>query len=716
VIQSTLISDDSIFFFGQSGTTEGEVDKNLLGGKGAGLVEMARLGLPVPPGVVIPTPYCSTILKSPNGETLGKLATHIAYLIHEKLGKTLGYVPMVSVRSGARVSMPGMMDTILNVGISEDTLPFWRQKIGPRAAFDCYRRLIQMYGQTVKGLHPDRFKLIMKDVMAAKYDQPEKPKSEDDLSLTHLRKLIDRYLKMYEEKVGEAFPQSLVGQIEGAVGAVFKSWNGERAVAYRKEHKIPDDWFTACVVQAMVFGNLNEQSCSGVLFSRHPSTGAAVVMGEFLPNAQGEEVVSGTRTPMPLQLMGVWNPKVFESLVGITKVLEVGYKDMVDIEFTVQDGVLFILQVRAGKRSAVAAFKIAYDLVAEGRLEKADALKRLSGEQYLVLSKPVIDSTFKGKPIATGLPGSKGIATGKAWFTSAKAQANPGGILVTKETSPDDFSGMAASVGILTATGGATCHAAVVARGMDRACVVGCSSLKVGTSVADFSADGIVETMIKEGDEVTIDGNTGNVWVGKVPMVGGVVPSFVQEMIEWGAGQVQNLRYEAGKDDLPEEGEIYLSASDIKDGLKMLNLLAYLATQRPKLKGILSFEDLNSAFDDSKFVWFLGLPSSQYKVADTVIKELVIAQDAPIAKNWLLLGVPENLKCGFKVHRKVKTLKELFECDGYYEMAPELLKLLGEQGMTGESMVELLEKSGKKLKPITKPISKDQLAFAVFGK
>lgn len=715
---------DQLVFFASGEMAGVEADKTILGGKGAGLVEMAKLGLPVPPGVIIPTKFCKNFLENtwnPENYPIHELAKEIGQIVRGvmsvKLGMSGNVYPMVSVRSGARVSMPGMMDTILNVGISKQTLPYWMHKIGPRAAMDSYRRLIQMYGVTAMDINPKYFQSAMKEVMQSKYGHPTTPKSENSLSIKHLEKLIEKYEAVYVQRTGEAFPQTLEEQLLGAISAVFNSWNSERAIEYRKIHGIPNDWYTACVVQTMVLGNLDDQSCSGVMFSRDFNDGSKHLIVDWLPNAQGEEVVSGSADPFHLDTLGAWNVTLPDELQALATQLEGLKNDMVDVEFTVQSGKLFVLQYRTGKRTAQAAFKIAYDLVQEGKISKQEALKRVTGEQYVTISKPVIDPTFKEEPIAVGIPGSKGIATGRAWFTSEKAQKNPGGILVSKETTPDDFPGMAQSAGILTQTGGATSHAAVVARGMDKACVVGCTGIK-------FDGDTVFVGLIgvKEGDEITIDGATGRVWAGKVPMVGGLVPSFVNEMIEWGVGAAMTLKYRPSKDELPMEGEVYIDCSELTTPTDVVTLIAFLNGARPKLTGILSFVN-EAGFDDSKMLSFLCLPTKQTGMTTATATELAkcFHKAVDIKGRWTVVGAESffgqfHKPVNFKVHRPVKTLGEFMHTDGYYEVHADLQKLMQEQGLKVEEFAALLTKAGKTVKPLTKAVSRESMAFAVFGK
>ncbi|CAM6004393.1 unnamed protein product [Sphagnum balticum] len=672
---------------------------------------MARQGLPVPPGFTIPVNLCKLASKDVGvfESTVKLAALKVRGFVAESLEYKHGDYPLVSVRSGAAISQPGMLDTILNVGITDENLGFWQKRIGQRAALDSYRRLLQMYGQTVSGISDKKFKAALKEVMVSKYGLSKKPTDETKLPIPHLLKLIEKYKQVYLNSVGKAFPQTLEDQLAGAIGAVLQSWNSERAIEYRKINKISEDLFTACTIQAMVFGNLNDKSCSGVLFSRNPSTGEKDIMGEFLPNAQGEEVVSGTATPLSLNEFEKWNEKLDTELQFRVVDLEAFYKDMVDVEFTVEDGKLFILQSRVGKRSATAAFKIAYDFVKEGKLTKEEALKRVTSEQYLTLSTPVIDPKFDGKPIATGLAGSKGIAKGRIWLSSEKAKQNPGGILVSHETTPEDFSGMAASVGILTATGGTTSHAAVVARGMDRACVVGCTTLKFDPKYGIVFEGNPVSQPLGEGSIITIDGNTGNVFLGAVPMIGGTIPDFVSEMIEWGTEPGQVFSYDPLKDKLPSEGEVFLNCSGLNGN--DLEVLVNGLKSYDKLHGVLAFEK-PSKFDDSSFLTTLGIAKGS-QIGQDQIQALKKAD-----KRWTVVGVPEtihqaNFYC--RLHRKAKTLKDLMNAEGYYQLDKDLKELLSKQGVTIEEFADLLKKAGKNLKPLVTPVSRSELAFKVFG-
>jgi pyruvate,orthophosphate dikinase len=489
--------------------------KMILGGKGAALVKMVQAGLNVPPGFTFTTNVCHDMGGKGQGMALAAIKV-LAKQNMKWLTDKFGYTPLVSVRSGAPVSMPGMMDTILNVGLNDENLGDWSARIGRRPALDSYRRLIQMLGSTAYDvdmkLFDEQLAIVKKEVGA---------KEDADLKADDLEVLVKLYKVVFETKTKKPFPQSPMDQLMAAIKAVFNSWHNERAVEYRKINKIDPAMGTACNVQAMVFGNMGNDSGTGVLFTRNPSTGENKVMGEFLQNAQGEDVVAGIRTPVPLEDMkllelegedfeqwGVW-PSVYDELLEICAQLEESYRDMVDIEFTVQQGELFILQSRAGKRSARAAFKIAHDLVQEGTIDWGTAMGRLTRDQYRVVRRPSIDPSFQTKPELVGLPACPGVVSGKPVFSSKDAVGSTEPcILITHETTPDDIAGMNAAVGILTQTGGATSHAAVVARAMDKACVVGCTALDL---------QWLKKSTVKR---VTIDGATGNVWYDtEVPVI-----------------------------------------------------------------------------------------------------------------------------------------------------------------------------------------------------
>lgn len=543
------MSELKIYKFGS--ITDGNSSmKDVLGGKGANLAEMSSLGLPVPPGFTIPC-EASILYAQAQDTQLDGFAVGFHQEIETLVAEGVKYLvgkgkksPLMSVRSGARVSMPGMMDTILNVGLTTETLPYWSKKIGEVAALDSYRRLIQMYASVALGIKLEFFEEALTSMR-----QESGVKLDSELNADQLSRLIKRYMVIVNAQ-GLTFPDTPMEQVMGAVAAVFRSWNNPRAKEYRKINNIPEDWGTAVTVQSMVFGNLNDKSATGVLFSRNPSTGSNQITGEFLINAQGEDVVAGIRTPELLEKMAPWNAEAYASLCSIVEKLEAHYKDMQDIEFTVEDGKLYILQTRSGKRSALAAFTVAYDLAIEGVITKEVAASRVNAAQLFSVMQDRIDPKFKEAPHLKGIAAGGGIVKGVAMFSAESAvNCKVPCILVTKETDPDDIAGMNASIGILTATGGLTSHAAVVARGMNKSCVVGATDLTIvdatATVIACIAPNG---PAFKEGDMITIDGATGNVWVNiDVPLIAGGASPVVKEVISWGmvAGNADRLELSA---------------------------------------------------------------------------------------------------------------------------------------------------------------------------
>jgi pyruvate, orthophosphate dikinase len=522
-----------VYRFG-NGKAEGRADmRNLLGGKGAGLAEMANLGLPVPPGFTITTAVCSHYYE--NGKTYPKnLEQQVAAALAEVgriTGKTFGDSGnplLVSVRSGARASMPGMMDTVLNLGLNDATVEALAKKSGDRRfAYDSYRRFITMYSDVVLGLGHHHFEEILDD-----HKDKNGYTLDTDLSADDWVKLVARFQERIEEEHGEPFPQDPQQQLWGAIGAVFGSWMNQRAITYRRLHHIPESWGTAVNVQAMVFGNMGETSATGVAFTRNPSTGDKSLYGEFLINAQGEDVVAGIRTPQEITeaarkeagsdkpSMERALPQAFKELERIYGVLERHYRDMQDLEFTVEQGKLWMLQTRSGKRTAKAALKIAVDLANEGLISRKQAVARIDPAALDQLLHPTIDPNAERKVIATGLPASPGAASGEIVFSSDEAEAlkakDKSIILVRVETSPEDIHGMHAAEGILTTRGGMTSHAAVVARGMGKPCVSGAGALRVDYAAGTMSVAG---RTFKAGDVITIDGSTGQVLAGRVPMI-----------------------------------------------------------------------------------------------------------------------------------------------------------------------------------------------------
>ena len=518
-----------ISHFGRLRTDGDGLQKELLGGKGANLAEMSAIGLPVPPGFTITTEVCAAFdeggQRLPNG-LMDEVRRHV-HLLEEETGKHFGAAGdplLVSVRSGAKVSMPGMMDTVLNLGLTDDGVAGLGEVTGnERFALDAYRRLIHMFGDVVMGVEHKHFEQAF-----ARIKKREGVELDTDVSVEGLRDLVAAYRKVYRKHVGAAFPQDPFRQLELAIEAVFRSWNAPRAIAYRRINEISGLVGTAVNVQTMVFGNRGDDSATGVAFTRDPSTGANTFYGEFLVNAQGEDVVAGIRTPRPIAEMRAWNRTVYGELLEIKDRLERHYRDVQDIEFTVESGRLYMLQTRTGKRTGQAAVKIAVDLVKEKRISKEEAIRRIPAEDLTQMLLPSFTPAAKRSAavLATGLPASPGAAVGKPAFTAeeaaARAEAGEDVILVRIETSPEDVEGMHRAAGILTSTGGMTSHAAVVARGWGKCCVAGAGALEIDERRRRFTVDGRV---VRATDVISIDGSTGEVMLGalerQMPKVGG---------------------------------------------------------------------------------------------------------------------------------------------------------------------------------------------------
>ncbi|MBW1975379.1 MAG: pyruvate, phosphate dikinase [Deltaproteobacteria bacterium] len=561
-----------VYFFG-AGKADGDASmKNLLGGKGANLAEMTRLGIPVPPGFTITTEVCSYFY-SHDEQYPPELKEQVEEALHkveEIMGQKFGDIDnplLVSVRSGAPISMPGMMDTVLNLGLNDETVKGLIKKTNDeRFAYDCYRRFVAMYGDVVLGLKPaakddiDPFEEVLdklKKDRGVQYD--------NELSAEDLKELVELYKKLIKERLGVDFPETPMEQLWGAIGAVFKSWNNPRAIAYRELNDIPDDMGTAVNVQAMVFGNMGEDSATGVAFTRNPATGENVLYGEYLINAQGEDVVAGIRTPQPINKAQKTDPnsvsleeampEVYAELERIRKVLDRHYRDMQDIEFTIQQGKLWMLQTRSGKRTAFAALRIAVEMVEEGILTEEEAVMRVEPAQLTQLLRPTFDmaakerATKEGALLAKGLNAGPGAATGRIVFNAPDAEewAAKGEdvILVRIETSPEDIRGMHAAQGILTSRGGMTSHAALVARQMGKVCVVGCGDIEIDYKKRQFTVKGKV---LKEGDWISLDGTSGEVFEGKIP----TQPSDI-------------LRVLVDKDLKPEDSIVYRNYSKLME-------------------------------------------------------------------------------------------------------------------------------------------------------
>ncbi|MEO0720932.1 MAG: pyruvate, phosphate dikinase [Pseudomonadota bacterium] len=527
-----LDDEQWVYAFG-GGSADGDASmKNLLGGKGANLAEMAKLGLPVPPGFTITTAVCTAYyeLERNYPTTLDAQVQAALTTLEQQTGKAFGDSEnplLVSVRSGARASMPGMMDTVLNLGLNETAVQGLAAKAGERFAYDSYRRFIQMYSNVVLGIGHDTFEYILDD-----YKEREEYNLDTDMTADDWKAVIVQYKDAVQKKLGKPFPDDPKEQLWGAISAVFGSWMNDRAILYRKLNDIPQEWGTAVNVQAMVFGNMGETSATGVAFTRNPSTGENVFYGEFLVNAQGEDVVAGIRTPAPISRAHGASvkseetpledamPAVYKELVDVANTLEAHYKDMQDLEFTVEDNRLYMLQTRNGKRTAAAALKIAVDMAADGLITENEAVLRLEPGQLDQLLHPTIAEDAERDLVVKGLPASPGAAVGKVVFDSDKAaymaERGEDVILVRVETSPEDIHGMHAARAIVTARGGMTSHAAVVARGMGRPCVCGAGQLQIDGAAGVFRVMG---REFKEGDIITVDGAAGEVLAGAVKMI-----------------------------------------------------------------------------------------------------------------------------------------------------------------------------------------------------
>ncbi|MEM3399936.1 MAG: pyruvate, phosphate dikinase [Candidatus Micrarchaeia archaeon] len=526
--------------------------RDLLGGKGANLCEMTRIGLPVPYGFVITTEMCKEYSKT------GKLPKGLMddvkkamQKLEKKSGKKFGDPKnplLVSVRSGAAVSMPGMMDTVLNLGLNDETLRGLAEKTqNERYAYDCYRRFINMFGDVVMGVEHNLFE---KELQAVK--DKKKVKLDTELNAEDLKEVVERYKKVVKEHAGRDFPTDPYEQLRMAIEAVFRSWDNPRAKTYRKINKIPEDLGTAVNIQMMVFGNMGDDSGTGVGFTRDPSTGENKLYGEYLMNAQGEDVVAGIRTPKPLSEMKQEAPKIYAEIEKVAKTLEKHYKDMQDFEFTIEKGKLYMLQTRTGKRTAQAAVRIAVEMVKEKLITKEEAVMRVDPAQIDKLLHRQIDPKAKVNVIAKGLPASPGAAAGHVVFDAdlaeEKGKSGEKVILVRPETTPEDIHGIVAAQGVLTSRGGMTSHAAVVARGMGKPCVAGCDALIIDLDAKEFR---VKDTVVKEWDYITIDGGTGNVILGEVPTVEPTLSPEFKTLLSW-ADNIRRLGVRANAD-TPED-------------------------------------------------------------------------------------------------------------------------------------------------------------------
>ncbi len=546
-----------VYFFG-AGKAEGDGSwRALLGGKGAGLAEMSRIGLPVPPGFTITTEVCTyyygnrkTYPKTLDAQ-IKSAVSRVEKIMGSKFGDTKKMPLLVSVRSGARDSMPGMMDTILNLGLNDETVLTLAQATGnERFAWDCYRRFIQMYGDVVMGVQKranedhEPFEVV---IHGLKHERYHADIDDPKLTVADLKELVARFKKLIEDRTGSAFPQNVWKQLWGAIGAVFGSWMNDRAIVYRRKYNIPSEWGTAVNVQAMVYGNTGDKSGSGVAFTRDPATGEKVFYGEFLINAQGEDVVAGVRTPEPVANLKTYMPKAYHELEGIRAKLEKHFKDVQDFEFTIQDSKVFMLQTRSGKRTGLAAVRFAIEMEKEKLIDWETAVRRVPADQLDQVLAPIFDrkAQSSAKVIARGLPAGPGAASGRMYLNADRAaQAAQRGekvLLVRNETSPEDLRGMIAAEGILTAKGGVSSHAALVARQMGKVCVCGAAALQIDYAAKTMTADG---TTYKEGDFLSINGTAGEVYSGQIPTAASeIVQVLIEKSLDPGKSQTyQNFK------------------------------------------------------------------------------------------------------------------------------------------------------------------------------
>jgi len=632
--------------------------------------------------------------------------------------------------------------------LSTDNLEAHRAHLGDKCALDSFRRLIAMYANVVHGVPIEIFEYRLAQILSYKYGMDKAPKIEQKMSVKHYEMLVQGYLDEYETYVGAPFPDNIHDQLQSSIAAVFDSWNCERAVKYRKVHGYSDDWGTAVNVQKMVYGNRNDKSGAGVLFSRNPSTGEPGMYGEFLTNAQGEDVVAGVRTPKPIAEMKAWNEDLYIELEQHAMNMEKHYKEMQDMEFTVDDGVLYMLQTRTGKRSAAASFRIAYDMVAEGLIDKVEALNRVNGKQYMVLSKPSIDTNFKTPADITGIGAAGSMVSGVAVFTTEEAEAalEPC-ILVRKETTPEDFGGMLASVGVLTSTGGATSHAAVVARGMDKTCVVGATELEMTPLGAIVPGGG---PMINKLTPLTLDGKTGRVWVNtKVPMIQQPIEGHVGEMIQWATkGQDDGVMLKVTPEtvakcdepqwqkdfemQLPTEGTVYLDSTKLAFGKNARYALAKLlsvAASRPELGGIIGMTPDPLPEFDNTFLSFLGVDATKGTVGEGEVFQhqvtalLMKKWTQTLKKRWTLhlpaYATPEQFadlaEAKWQQVRPIKTLGDLMDVNGIMDIDEATTERLKVEGVELKQFVALLKQAGREVTEMPRVLSKDQMVFEVLG-
>lgn len=640
--------------------------RDLLGGKGAGVAEMTRTGVPVPPGFTITTEACNAYYENGQQFPEGMWEQVLEGLkdIEAQTGKRFGDPTnplLVSVRSGAKFSMPGMMDTVLNLGLNQETREgLARLTDNPRFAADAYRRFVQLFGKIVLGVDGDRFEHEMEEAKGHGQRQ------DTDLTTEELLALAEKFKAIIKEDVGVDFPEDPFEQLRAAIAAVFRSWNGRRAVDYRRVNKIPDNLGTAVNVQAMVFGNMGNDSATGVAFTRNPSTGDPEIFGEYLVNAQGEDVVAGIRTPQPISKLAQEMPEVYAQFHEIAKQLERHYKDMQDVEFTIERGKLWMLQTRTGKRTGAAAVKIAVDMVREGLIDKATAVQRVDPHALDQLLHPMIDPAARkdAQPLTVGLPASPGAASGKAVFDPDEAEelAKTGEkvILVRIETAPEDFHGMVAAQAILTARGGMTSHAAVVARGMGKPCVAGAGDLRINYAEQMMTVNG---TVIRKGDWITIDGGSGEVFAGQMPTVEPELSGDFATLMSW-ADEFRKLGVRANAD-IPRDARVarQFGAEGIGlcrtehmffegDRIDAMREMILADTPEERRAALAKIEPLQQGDFEGLFREMAGLPVT-IRTLDPPLHEFLPHDDEEIEALATKLGVDPK-----KIKARVESLRE----------------------------------------------------------
>jgi len=640
--------------------------RDLLGGKGAGVAEMTRTGVPVPPGFTITTEACNAYYENGQQFPEGMWEQVLEGLkdIEAQTGKRFGDPSnplLVSVRSGAKFSMPGMMDTVLNLGLNQETREgLARLTDNPRFAADAYRRFVQLFGKIVLGVDGDRFEHEMEEAKGHGQRQ------DTDLTTEELLALAEKFKAIIKEDVGVDFPEDPFEQLRAAIAAVFRSWNGRRAVDYRRVNKIPDNLGTAVNVQAMVFGNMGNDSATGVAFTRNPSTGDPEIFGEYLVNAQGEDVVAGIRTPQPISKLAQEMPEVYAQFHEIAKQLERHYKDMQDVEFTIERGKLWMLQTRTGKRTGAAAVKIAVDMVREGLIDKATAVQRVDPHALDQLLHPMIDPAARkdAQPLTVGLPASPGAASGKAVFDPDEAEelakAGEKVILVRIETAPEDFHGMVAAQAILTARGGMTSHAAVVARGMGKPCVAGAGDLRINYAEQMMTVNG---TVIRKGDWITIDGGSGEVFAGQMPTVEPELSGDFATLMSW-ADEFRKLGVRANAD-IPRDARVarQFGAEGIGlcrtehmffegDRIDAMREMILADTPEERRAALAKIEPLQQGDFEGLFREMAGLPVT-IRTLDPPLHEFLPHDDEEIEALATKLGVDPK-----KIKARVESLRE----------------------------------------------------------